>query len=238
MKYAKLPVPLRILKFISRMLLFILIIGFIQVALDKDVFESSGGVTGVIEMLAILLFSGLIYFFLDRYEKRKAEDAVNSREYTQAQEQISSAIQNIFAEFEVPKDAANVDLLAFAYEIDGNKFPSYCRAKGWHENFNLKMYAKNEMLYIVSLNEKFAFPLEEMKTIHTVKADTHLPTWNKSLSYESQEFKQFGVREVEEELYTKGYHILELVHDGEVWGIYFPNYELPVFERLTRLKAQ
>ena len=30
---------------------------------------------------------------------------------------------------------------------------------------------------------------------------------------------------------------LELEHEGETWGIYFPCYELPVFEELTGLKA-
>ena len=36
----------------------------------------------------------------------------------------------------------------------------------------------------------------------------------------------------------KAYHILELEHGGENYGIYFPCWELPVFERLTGLNAE
>ena len=36
----------------------------------------------------------------------------------------------------------------------------------------------------------------------------------------------------------KGYHILELEINGELWGIYFPCYELMVFEEITGLKAE
>ena len=42
---------------------------------------------------------------------------------------------------------------------------------------------------------------------------------------------------VDENLRVGWYHVLEFVHKGETWGIWFPNYELPFFEKATGLKA-
>lgn len=39
-------------------------------------------------------------------------------------------------------------------------------------------------------------------------------------------------------IYCKPYYILELDRAGERWGIYFPCYELPAFERATGLTAE
>ena len=39
-------------------------------------------------------------------------------------------------------------------------------------------------------------------------------------------------------VFFKPYYILEIEHNDEIFGIYFPCYELPIFEKLTGLTAQ
>ena len=40
------------------------------------------------------------------------------------------------------------------------------------------------------------------------------------------------------EVSIKPYYVLEIENDGDLYGIYFPCYELATFERLTGLNAQ
>lgn len=63
-------------------------------------------------------------------------------------------------------------------------------------------------------------------------------SWNKDEAYNKGVYKQYKL--VEDNLGRvsgKNYQILELNSGGERWGIYFPRYELPVFEEITGLKA-
>lgn len=63
-------------------------------------------------------------------------------------------------------------------------------------------------------------------------------SWNKDEAYNKGVYKQYKL--VEDNLGRvsgKNYQILELNSGGKRWGIYFPCYELPVFEEITGLKA-
>lgn len=75
-------------------------------------------------------------------------------------------------------------------------------------------------------------------SIITVKKRAVMMSWNKDEAYNKGVYKQYKL--VEDNLGRvsgKNYHILELNSGGERWGIYFPRYELPVFEEITGLKA-
>ena len=98
---------------------------------------------------------------------------------------------------------------------------------------------ENDRLCLTDLESRFEFPLAELRRIRTVRKKISIPTWNKETAPDEDIYKPYKLSvDGYECIHFKPYHILELEHEGETWGIYFPCYELPVFEELTGLKAE
>ena len=77
------------------------------------------------------------------------------------------------------------------------------------------------------------------RSIKTVKEKITLDSWNKEEAHDEGRYEQYKIKISDVENVTiKSYHILELEHLGELYGIYFPCYELDTFERITGLIAE
>ena len=78
----------------------------------------------------------------------------------------------------------------------------------------------------------------ELKSIQTVKKRIAIPSWNKEEGPTEGEFKPYKMTVNDMDMvFFKPYYILVGERNGEEYGIYFPCYELAVFENLTGLKA-
>ena len=158
----------------------------------------------------------------------------------------SSAASEIFAELRVPKTAKSVDVVGFKYrEKRGRIRP---RGRGGvngvtvYPLFTFKGYVKDDALCFACTDEGvYAVPLSGIRAIRTVDKRLYLPCWTKGASLAHEKYKPYKLKtvrgRVDENLRVGWYHVLEFVHNGETWGIWFPNYELPFFEKATGLKA-
>ena len=89
------------------------------------------------------------------------------------------------------------------------------------------------------MDEIYGFELSELKAIRTYTKGVIVPFWNKDEDIGEEKYKLYKVRKNSNgDINFKGYHVLEIEHGGELWGLYFPSYELSVFEKLTGLKAE
>ena len=153
---------------------------------------------------------------------------------------VDAICESIYTDLKVPSDATAVDILAVEYEMEDGE--PRIREKKWedtlHINFDYKIYVEGARLFLADLEGKYAFPLLGLRTIRTVKKRIALPAWNKNIEPYKGIYKPYKIQVDKGIIRVKPYHILELEHDGEIWGIYFPCYELPVFEKLTGLKAE
>ena len=107
-----------------------------------------------------------------------------------------------------------------------------------YENDSYKIFTENGALCIADMENKYRIPANEIKKIITVKARMVVPSWNKTTSYNEGIYKQYKISCNDNGFTFKPYYILEIEHNGEQWGIYFPNYELPFFEYITGMKAE
>ena len=81
--------------------------------------------------------------------------------------------------------------------------------------------------------------LSSLQAIHTIRKNIRIPSWNKDEAHNKGEYKKYKLNADDYGcIHVKPYHILEFLHNGESWGIYFPSYELSTFEVLTDLKAE
>ena len=106
------------------------------------------------------------------------------------------------------------------------------------ENMNFDLFSDDENIYIADGEGKYAIPRSSLKKIHTVK-ERGCVYWLKDTPCNKGIYKPYKMYEDKYgNVHFKYYHILEVEKDGELWGIYFPCYELPILEELCGLKAE
>ncbi len=182
----------------------------------------------------------VVWGILSVLEHLKAKSVLGTDDSAYIMSHLQSASQAIYAELSVPADAKDVDLLMFFYRVkDGTiKVKEKSLQIAPYSNPEFKAFADNDHLYLVNLEGKYAFPLSAITAIRTVKKIIRIEGWNKEAAFNKGIYKQYKLKKDDWGcIHCKCYHIIELNHRGETYGIYIPSYELPVFEELLGIKS-
>ncbi len=237
---SKLPLPLRIVQWICGIVGALIALGILKslgnegVSLEKAYQNASW----------LFWVAGpclLIWLILKILSMRKEKTVLEKDENTHVFSNLDGVCDAIYTELLVPHDAKEVDLLSFYYKTKGSELKVCEKAMQITPYFNpvFKVFADSEKLYLANLEGKYAFPLSSVRSIRTVKKHIRVPDWNKKEAYNKGLYKQYKLTTDNYNcIHCKSYHILEIDRNGELWGIYFPCYELPVFESITGLTAQ
>ncbi len=238
---SKLPLGIRIGHWICGTVGALVVIGILKAMTGED----SVSLAQAYENADWLFWIGgaclVIWGILKLISMRREKEVLESDESERIFDNFDKTCEAIFTELAVPQDARDVDVLSFYYKLKGDEI-KLCE-KGLqiapYNNPVFRIFSDAEHLYLANLEGKHAIPFSALKAIRSSKKTIRILTWNKDEMYDKGIYKQykldhdnFGC------IICKGYHILEFEYQGEVWGIYFPNYELPVFEELTGLKAE
>ena len=230
----KLPLPLRIIEYVTGFLALISL-GVFARLLDEEI-PFKEAVKENTTFLLVAVLSGLIWLALVLVSKTKEKIVMQEQDFDGKAEVLDDQIKIMYDALGVPADAPSVDILTFAYtEKDGEIVPQRQKLvyTPFFVNLDLRAYVKDGALCIAGLESVFAFPLEGMKVIRTVNERITIPSWNKNEDIKSPTYKPYKLKEEDAgTVLVKPYHILEFVREGETYGIYFPCYELPVFRSL------
>lgn len=185
---------------------------------------------------------GLALWTVLKFVGNKRERAVlESEEGTRSVSRLETTADSAFREMSVPQDAPDVDVLSFYYkEKDGNiKVCEKPMQLYSHTNCGFKIFTDSEKLYLAYPEGKFAFPLKSLQAIRRVDKKVRATGWNKDEAPNQGIYKPYKLTIDQYScIHSKPHYILELKHGDEIWGIYFPCYELPTFEKFTGLRAQ
>lgn len=238
---AKLPLPLRIAETLCG------VIGFLGAAVIANLWGDSE------EMTFSNLYQAFPWLFwvcgaciavwgvLKLLSNKKAKETIESDEGKLTTSRLDSVINTIYAELGVPESAPETDILSFSYKMKNGEV--HAKGTGWefteYNNPVYKVFTDGTNLCLANMDGRYDIPLEELTRIKTVRKSIVVPYWNKEESVRKGRYKQYKLSVDKQEcVHVKPYHILEFTHCGEKWGIYFPCYELPLFEKLTALKAE
>ena len=106
-------------------------------------------------------------------------------------------------------------------------------------NLEVKVYETGSELHIADIENVYSFDKLEIRGITTVKKRIMIPSWNKDEDPRRGRFKPYKMTVSNTgDVSFKPYYILNIERDRQKYGLYFPCYELEVFERLTGLKAE
>ena len=195
-------------------------------------------------LLGVAVLFGVRSYKADRAAKLEDEDGDREDEDDVPP---SATATEILAELGVPKTAKPVDAIGFEYREKKGRISPRGRegVVGFgtlYDCYTFRAYVKDGKLCFACTDDGvYAVPLSEMKAIRTVRKKILLPDWTKGKPLTHEQYKPYMLKIIRggvfENLRVGWYHVLEFVHNGETWGIWFPNYELPFFEKTTGLKA-
>lgn len=230
-KNSKLPLPFRVVQFLCGIGALLIAVGILK----ADVSLAEG-----YQNASWLFWTGgicaVVWVVLWICSKQKAKTVFETDESTLTFSHLDGISNAIYTELAVPANAKNVDILFFFYKVKNGDI-KVCEKSACTQFFNpeFKVFADADNLYLANLEGKYAFPLSSIKEMHTVKKHIRIAGWNKEESYNKGIYKQYKLTTDNYGcIHSKYYHILEVNHNGESFGIYIPCYELPIFEELIQ----
>lgn len=240
-KKATMPVWYRIIHKIIGVGALIVSTSIVKIVLNNDGIETFVKVLKEMPWFVLLgLACWAVFGVMALIGRKKVKTIAESDEYNHTQSKAESLSNTIYSELGVPSQAPFVDVLSFQYKIkDGEIKPKGKQTKLVpFINIAFRIHSDGEKLYLTEMESKYAFELSELKGIKIIKERGAIQSWNKDEPFNKGEYKQYKITKSDYGYYFKHYCILELEHNGELWEIYFPDYELPIFEKLTGLKAE
>ena len=190
----------------------------------------------IVSGIAIALVLLTIIIFLCYLKKKK--DLKQTPFVNNAENRLNQAKDAIFAQMGVPFNTPETDVLIFKYkEKNGEIYPCE-KGLQFTRFFNsiFKFHLSDGFLYLSNIEAQYKILNPVFKAIHTVNKKADFPFWNKEKGFKHPDYKQFKIYNTALGIFVcKNYYILEIETNGESYGIYFPNYELPFFKELTGL---
>ena len=230
---AQIPLLFRVIKFICGIFVLIAISGILRAEVAfVEGYQNAPWLywgTGICAVIWILLWIFTIC---------KSKAVLETDESEQIFSHLDSGADAIYKDLQVPVEAKEVDLLMFFYKEKNGEIKVCEKGMQIAQYFNpvFKVFADQDYLYFANLEGKYAFPLSSIVKIHTVKKRIRIVEWNKAEEYNKGIYKQYKLTTDNYNcIHCKTYHILEIEHSGEVWGIYVPCYEWHVFEEIHEM---
>lgn len=231
---AKLPAGIHILRFV---LYCFLILCFVCIFM---VFSGYVSVLKALILIPIYL-GGIItgLYFIRKCEKNRRERIENSQELMQAYNRLAEITEKIYFSHGAPIDFAKADILTVCYKTKTDNNGNERQIITDRHNILMGAFTDAENLCLVTPHSKYEIPLSSLQRISTIDEQFPINNWERAVSKDDDYFKSRGLHtDTQGTSYAEKYHILEFSHNSEQWGLYFPCYELSVFENLTELKAE
>lgn len=237
-KKSQLPAWIQVVKYILGLFAIIVAVGIVK-ALSSVSIQQAFSNAPVLIISGIV--SGALWLGLHLYSRKKEKDVLKEMGAEEQVAEIEADVDKIYEELGVSKNAAAVDILLFKYkEKDGMIIP---KAVGMQTceffNMEVKIFVRDGKLHLADVENLYSFAMSELKSIETVNKSTSLLAWNKEIGFDEERYSKYKISVNNlGNLIIKPYHILVIAHNGEEYGLYFPCYELEIFEILTGLKAE
>lgn len=232
---AELPTALSVIRAIcgsiSLILIYVILGGSIKVGPVKA-FENAP-YCFVALLVAVMIFL-LLTMMRSAREKAVTEDASSKRVLQQVETQTAHA----YRELGVPDGAEDIDVLSFCYYMkSGGQRTEKVEMTEFLNNC-MKIFSTETHLCLADVENVYSVPLEEITGIRTVKKWISFKQWNKEIGYGEGKYKSYNIENNRGNLLIRSVRVLDFVHDGEQYSIWFPCYEEDILEKITGLPIQ
>ena len=231
-KKSQLPLWIRIVKYILGVFFLINSIACIRAGLSTALKNAP-------ILVIVGAVCGILWVILQIISKVKEKKVLENENAEQQSEEIDRDFKLIHKELDVPENAAEIDVLIFKYKLKNGEIRPH--TSGFqttaYVNLTVKIYETLNELHIADLENVYSFDKSELRAISTVNKRIAVPLWNKEEEPTKGIYKPYKmtVNNVGD-VFLKPYHILEIERNNQLFGLYFPCYELETVEKLTGLR--
>ena len=222
------------------------IAGFLSLFMAFSVFKviTTDGFTAIfadgnLTATIVCLGAAAVWAYLTHLGKEREKALNENAEIKGKSQRLENGINTLFTAMGVPEDAANADVLMFQYRVkNGEICPvSLPMMPEAYINLDCKVYDGGDSLCIADVENIFAFKKEDIKGIRYVEKKICIASWNKAAAPTAPQFAEYSLSIGKMgAIAMPGYYVVDLVHNGEDMVIYFPPYELSVFEKIINNK--
>ena len=187
---------------------------------------------------AFYVFGGMVIVgaALTVWQYSRKRSVVESAVFTHAENAADRLMAEAYDALGVPGEAVNVDVLMSDYVVQDGEPVAMVRErslKGLMIPEEMKTFVADGNLYMADGHQKWAIPLDSITGIRSIDRKMYLPEWNKPEKNNSPAYREYKIREKDDQYYFKSYYALCFVYEQEPYWLYFPPYELPVIRQLT-----
>ena len=229
---AKLPGWMVMLRSVAGFAALIMAMNLMQVAMEKgfSAIFANDQITGTI----ICLGAAAIWFYLNRESRARMQRLENDPELKKKNAELEVEIAMLMHEMGVPADARSMDVLVFNYKMkDGVAVPvSPMMLPSVLMNFECKAFVKDGFFCLADSDNVYSFDRDSL-TLRRVDNKITIYSWNKADAPTDAKYRECGITVGKMGMASMSYHyILEIVRDGETFGLYIPGYEAETLREL------
>ena len=221
----------------ARMLLLVAVLLYLETFINKE--ETEGFEEILFHPISIVVYFvclGIVVFeLIKRFNSKEEKRAARGGDVEDCKKTEASDLDAPFYKrLGVLSNAKKVDLLSFEYdpENDESKDVNDCI------NNEVRVFVKDESLCFADTEMRYEIPLSELKSMKLVNREVAMIFWNKKDAYNKPMYTMYNIVKKKDNYVIPKYYELEFEHDGELWIISFPQYELSVFKELTGISEE
>ncbi len=214
----------------------IVVFGILRALPDVGLAKAMENAPGLFYAAIVLVLLSLV---LGLYKRFRSSRVFRSEEFQSIQRRSDAAIASAFTSLGVPGDAARVDVICGCYKRrrDALKYV-YEKGRSDFDNPEMRVFLADGALQLADPRNRYAIPLSQLQGIRKINKSILLRGWNKDVACGEGRYKAYRLtRNQNGSISAKFCYALDILHDGTLYTLRFPCYELPVFQAYTGLKV-
>lgn len=235
----EMPLVVRILKYLCVIVTILALgIGLLVIRAGGSVFSETWNTA---PWLFFVVGAGIVgLFVIVFFERRKMKELTDEKRFSSEIQIMNDTTRAALAYLKVPETAVNADVILFRYKIkDGEITPKAVKlAPTPYIACDMKVFSDGKSLCLASIDARYEIPLSAITGIVRDDKKITVMGWNKKDAPESEKYAKYMLKADQYGCVTaKCSYILQFTVNSEEWGLYFPCYELKVFEELSGKKC-
>lgn len=232
---AKLPAPLRFLQGTCGCIAALLFISILRSLGDITIDRAYANAPVLFWAMGIC---GIAWAVLAAWGAAVRRKVTAEEDYAVTDHRLGRAMEAVYAELLVPRDAKDVDVIAITHRWKDGELKVHTKGMEMspYTNVPFKVFVREGKLCLADLENRYEIDLRSLKCLRSVKKPVTPTGWNKDEAPNQGFYKPYKLTvDNYNRIHMKRHGLLELEHDGVAWAIWLPPYELNYISALTGL---
>lgn len=229
-KKMSLPLPLSIIRLLSGFVAMVMVVGILRA--DVSVSDAFKNAPWAFYSAAI---SGIIFGILQAYEFIKKKKHTNSEEFKEFVNESEEAIDLAKKQLGIPLNAPKIDVFVYVYKLKkGKDVPVTSMAK--YQNVECYLFQNESKIFLADITMVLGFKKSDFVKIEKITKKVTSQGWNKDSAINSEKYKKYKLTQNQYgTVFYKYHYSLQISHDGTIYEILIPPYEISTISRLLNL---